>query len=331
MDSHYNDLLLSLLVFMALVCLGLSEEGLVPPAPSSALSRNVENRRRLLGDACAGVWNTPATYAGETYTCGARIEYRMQQGDSDHDAKCRVASEIPSVCGACCGAGPAPAPSPGGSGFTIVTHNLYWWNLFGQRHGANFFNIFGGYGPYDIMFFQECDDVNYINSGLGLSGQFTAGVSQRAVSLAWRTSRFSMLEQGFRDVAEDNPNQYYGKRGVSWARLRDNTTGATLWVGSHHGPLSVNTGGKDGPEGTAANIMQLIADTKQSGDKVILAGDFNSDNNSAEIKAIKDTGILDHRAYEWMDQVFTQGLGDATTTIIRDTGSDHRGIKLVFN
>jgi len=326
MDSHYNDLLLSLLVFFALVCLGLSQEGLVPPSPSYTMFRP---RRRLLSQTCSDVWNTPASYNGETYTCGARIEYLMQHGTSENDAKCRVAGEIPSICGVCCGAGPAPAPSPGGSGFTIVTHNLFWWNLFGQRGGANFFSIFGGHGPYDIMMFQECDDVNHIVSGLGYSSYFSTYPGERAVSLAWNNQRFQMLEHGFRDVAEDSHAQYYGKRGVAWARLQDKNNGQTMWVGSHHGPLPVNTGGMTGPQAVADNIMKLISDTRRNGEPVILAGDFNADTNYQTTKLIQAAG-MDYRAHDWMDHVFTQGLGDATTTIIRDTGSDHRAIKMVF-
>merc|ERR1719336_3810094 len=152
--------------------------------------------------------------------------------------------------------------------------NLIWWNLFGQRHGAEFFKIFGAQGPYDIMMFQECDDVNHIVSGLGYSSYFSTYPGEHAVSLAWNNQRFQMLEHGFRDVAEDSHAQYYGKRGVAWARLQDKNNGQTMWVGSHHGPLPVNTGGMTGPQAVADNIMKLISDTRSNGDPVILAGAF---------------------------------------------------------
>lgn len=341
MDSHYNDLLLSLLVFLALVCLGLSEE-LVPPTPSSASASAIAPRRRT-STTCADVWDTPATDSHGTWTCGDRIEYNEDQGRSEQDAKCRVASEVPSVCGVCCAsspspAPPAPAPSPSGggstgAGFTIVTQNLYWWNLFGQRHGGNFFQVFGGYGPFDIMFFQECDHVNQITSGLGLSSTFTTYGPAKAVALAWRHERFHVLEKGWRNVGEDSRSQYYGKRAVVWARLQDKrpeSHGRTLWIGSHHGPLPVNTGGQDGGQTVADNIMKLISDTRRDGEAVILAGDFNADSNSSTIKALRAAGLND-RADDWVDHVFTLELGDATTTIVRDTGSDHRGIKMSFH
>lgn len=329
MDSH-NELLASLLVFFALVCLGLSQL-----VSASDWGSAVRARRRLASQACKDVWNTPATGPGGTYTCGARITWLEGKGMSEQAAMCQVASEIPAVCGVCCGSEPLPAPSPapsGGAGFVIVTQNLFWWNLFDKHHGGNFFDVFKGYGPFDIMAFQECDNVNRIVSGLGLSSTFTAYGPAHAVALAWSHVRFTELGRGYRDVGEDGKSQYYGKRGVVWARLRDNNSashGRTMLVMSHHGPLPVNTGGQGGGQEVANNIMKLISDERQNNEPVILMGDFNADSNSSTIKALRAAG-LDDRADDWVDHVFTQGLGSSTTTIVRSTGSDHRGIKMSF-
>merc|ERR1719492_123588 len=272
--TNTNDLLRKLCVFFALLGLALGAGSGSGSGRGSGVNRRRLARqrlRRLASQTCSDVWNTPATGPGGTYTCGARIEYLMGRGQSEHDAKCQVASEIPSVCGVCCGSGPAPAPSPspsGGSGFSVVTMNLYWWNLFQKHNGGNFFKVFNQYGPYDIMFFQEVEDVNRVVSGLGLSstyGQYGVPrpISDNPVALAWNKQRFQLLEKGYRNVAEDQRSQYYGKRGVAWARLRDIRSNQTLWVGSHHGPLPVNSGGQDGGKGTAYNIASLLIDTRQ--------------------------------------------------------------------
>eukprot|EP00659_Diplonema_papillatum_P006074 gene6074-9330_t len=62
---------------------------------------------------CASQWDANACYAGNCYTCGARIEYLIGTGTSDSAARNQVAAEIPAVCGACAAAAtPPPTPSP---------------------------------------------------------------------------------------------------------------------------------------------------------------------------------------------------------------------------
>ena len=130
--------------------------------------------------------------------------------------------------------------SSSGSSLSVVTMNLFWWNLFGQRNGANFFNVFRASGPYDLYFFQECDNVNYIESGLGYDLS-TYGPA-RAVALAWSKSRFTLISRGWEDVAEDRYDQFYGNRCLVWARLRDSVSGKIVFAASHHGPLPIDTG-----------------------------------------------------------------------------------------
>jgi len=314
------------------------EEEAALPAPRSTVLR-----RRL--QSCSDVWNTPAADSHGTWTCGQRIQYEEGRGMSENAAKCKIASQVPSVCGPCCGASPPPAPTPSGppstgAGFSFVTQNLFWWNLFAQRHGGNFFNVFKGYGPFDIMAFQECKDVYYILNGLGLSsthsGYMAEGIRTtpwyNTPVLAWNHQRFTLLNKGYREVGEDGKSQYHGKRGVTWIRLRDNNSasnGRTILVLSHHGPLPVGSGGKYGGQITAQNIMKTISDARQNGEAVLLAGDFNAGYDSATAIALRNAG-LNERAHDWVDQVFTLGLGEATTTLVSNTGSDHRGIKMNF-
>ena len=93
----------------------------------------------------------------------------------------------------------------------LVSQNLYWWNLFGQRNGANFFSVFRAAGPFDIMLLQECDDVAHIVRGLGVEDCFAYDRGTHAVSVAWNSERFEKLSSGSRDVGEDRAEQYYGE------------------------------------------------------------------------------------------------------------------------
>lgn len=336
MDSH-NNLLLSLLVFFAPVCRGHSE-GLVAPVGSglaSGWTGGTRDRARdhKVKENCEHVWNTPAIGPGGTYTCGERIEYLEGKGKSAQSAQCQVASEIPLVCGPCC-----PGHIYTGD-FTVVTQNLSWWKLFDQENGGNFFQVFSGYGPFDIMAFQECDDVNRVVSGLGLSSYFTAYEAPHALALAWNTAKFQELEKGYRDVGEDGKSQYYGKRGVAWVRLRNNNDGKTLLAMNHNGPLPVNTGGQGGGQAVADNIMKLISDVQQYEEPVVLMGDFNADSDSSTIKALRARDELTDETDAWLaDQgmkdstvhIFSEGGGGWGITIVRDTGSLHNGIKMSF-
>ena len=49
----------------------------------------------------------------------------------------------------------------------VGCHNLFWWNLFDKRGGGNFCQVWNENGPYDIMMFQECDDINRILKDCG--------------------------------------------------------------------------------------------------------------------------------------------------------------------
>lgn len=219
----------------------------------------------------------------------------------------------------------------------VITLNLFWWNLFGQRNGADFFNVFKSYGPFDIMLFQECDDVGRIIKDSGF-GCFTPYTGSRAVTLAWNANRFEELAKGAKDVAEDRPEQYYGFRTAVWARLREKSSGKTFFILSHHGPLPVNTGGADGGAGTAGNIKAVIDANKDPKDTLVLAGDFNADANFQTITTLKNSYQL--IASDWVDHLFTlpafnndgsyYSAISADTEIVYNTGSDHRGIRAIY-
>ena len=230
-----------------------------------------------------------------------------------------------------------PSPTTSGDSLIVVTQNLFWWNLFGERGGWHFFDAFGGYGPYHLLFFQECDDVNHIKNGLGYYDLSTYSPCH-AVAMAWSNSRFTEISKGYEDVGEDGPSQYYGTRCLVWARLQDKVSNKIVFAASHHGPLPVDTGGKTGMPSVAQRINEVITQNMQSGDTVILGGDFNTNLHSwpTTVSILRDTYNYNIRASDGLDHILTKGNAlDATPqkTIIpaSQTGSDHNGIKLVWS
>ena len=234
-----------------------------------------------------------------------------------------------------------------GKSLSVATQNLYWWNLFKQHHGGKFYNHFKKYGPFDLLLFQECDDVDQIKNGLGYD-MSTYGPCH-GVAMAWSNSRFKEISKGYKDVGEDRwDGPHYGKRCVVWARLRDTETNKVVFAASHHGPLGVDTGGLDGGYKVAQNINEVITKNMQSGDTVVLGGDFNAHSWGSTVKALRynfgynlraSSRIITKGGSNWMqlDHVFTkngQGLDakpEIKTISHWDTGSDHDGLKLTWS
>ena len=69
---------------------------------------------------------------------------------------------------------------------------------------------------------------------------------------------------------------------------------------------------------------------------MILGGDFNADAGSRTIAILKSAGKFEVHASDWVDHIMTlqpDTVLDSSpeTTILHNTGSDHRGIKTVWN
>ena len=52
--------------------------------------------------------------------------------------------------------------------FTAVTQNLFWYSLFGQRNGGNWFKRIQAYKPYHLFGFQECDNIEHVRDRMDL-------------------------------------------------------------------------------------------------------------------------------------------------------------------
>merc|ERR1712154_52539 len=83
-------------------------------------------------------------------------------------------------------------------------------------------------------------------------------------------------------------------------------------------------------------INEVITSKMQSGDTVILGGDFNAHNWFTTVTTLRDTYGYNLRKSEWVDHIFTKGAAlDATPQITvipkGSTGSDHDGLKLTWS
>jgi len=220
----------------------------------------------------------------------------------------------------------------------VLTYNLFWWNLFGRRGGAggSAGKLIAGSNqgqPYDVMGFQECEDVGRVLRDAGLQGEFTGVMGDHAMALAYRHTTWDVIEEGRDNVAEDRADQWYGTRGGLWIRLRHRSAGMTLFFMVHHGPLPVDSGGRCGGQATAFNIMKLMATHARQGDAIVLVGDFNSGLGSEVINTLQ--GSLHRIQSGWIfggvDHIFSSCNSAVSTRNLGRGGSDHDALDAVLS
>jgi len=225
----------------------------------------------------------------------------------------------------------------------VLTYNLFWWSLYGQRQGnhgsaAKLIKHTGLQQPYDVMAFQECMDPTRILLEAGLVDQYMAfkgdGSGTSAICLLFHRATWALLAHGSSYVAEDTQAEYYGRRAAQWLHLRHRVTGHGLFVMNHHGPLPVNSGGRCGGKGTAYNLLQLIARHAQHGEAIVLVGDFNANTASATIRHMQQRL---YRTYAGnflggIDNVFSNMEASAVVqrANLGKGGSDHDALSVTF-
>lgn len=212
---------------------------------------------------------------------------------------------------------------------SVLSYNLFWWNLFGRRNGngKSAGKLIAANGPYDIMGFQECEDVNRVLGDAGLRQSHAALPGGHALAIAYKKSSWERLDSATAIVAEDRRDQYYGKRAVNWARLRHKNTRKVVFFVNHHGPLPVNSGGKYGGDATAQKILDVVRRHSHRGDLQIIVGDFNADRNSATQRILKEHMVRVHS--HWVDAIFASRSGVKGSTLGKG-GSDHDAIEATF-
>lgn len=222
----------------------------------------------------------------------------------------------------------------------VLSYNLFWWNLFGHRGGngrsaGRLIARTGQPEPYDIMGFQECDDAWRILGDAGLADEYGFVSKGMAIAIAYRRAHWSVLEHGMWEVAEDRPEQWYGKRAAQYARLR-HKNGRVVFFVNHHGPLPVGTGGKCGGRATAYNLLRTIASNAHTGDQIIMVGDFNANAHTSAIQALdaKMHRVFSGVAIGGIDHIYSN-CGDVqhvvSTRNLGAGGSDHDALSAVFD
>jgi len=217
----------------------------------------------------------------------------------------------------------------GSTQLKVLTYNLFWWNLYGQRggNGGSASHLISGNGPFDIMGFQECDDPWRVLNDGGLGSSYDVVSGHHATAIAYNKDKWDKLGGGSEEVAQDRPEQYYGRREVGWARLRSKANGKVVFVVNHHGPLPVNTGGICGGEVTAYRILKVFGARAQDSDFKLLLGDLNAEYHAATQSTL---GWKMHRVTaNWVDAIFAS-CPNGNARNLGNGGSDHDAIEAVF-
>jgi len=223
----------------------------------------------------------------------------------------------------------------------VLTYNLYWWNLYGSHfrngNGGSAGRLIAAGGsdhPYDFMAFQECEDVERVLRDAGLEGRYGSVIGEHAVAIAYKKDEWVLVANGMNEVAEDRPEQWWGLRGALWARFGHLSTGKTILVVNHHGPLPIDTGGRCGRRATAWNLLRTIATHALQADGIFLLGDFNAKVTSETIRELDDR--LHHVHSGWafggVDHIFSN-CGDVHVVSRRNLGnggSDHDALDAVI-
>jgi len=231
-------------------------------------------------------------------------------------------------------------PTSGSTTVKVLSYNLYWWYLFNRKGGSDrsagrLIERTSGPEEYDFMGFQECDSLSRVLADSRMTDEYRGIDGGRAIGLAYRHSRWTLLATDKEDVGEDSEDQYYGKRTAMWARFR-NAEGKTVFIMNHHGPLRVSQGGGCTGSSTSLNIMRVIGENAHVSDAIILVGDFNARFSSSRIQELIKRLIRVHSGTSMggVDHIFSNcGQGARGETLGKGDGrykSDHDAISAIF-
>lgn len=220
-----------------------------------------------------------------------------------------------------------------------LSYNLFWWNLYGQRHGnggsaSKLIQQANLEEPIDVIGFQECDDVGRVMQDALMQLDMSTYSPIDSVAIAFRSAAWELVNDGFDEVAEDKHinGQYFGRRVVVWVRLRHRVSGLVLLFVNHHGPLPINSGGQC-EVATAYNLLRAIGLHAHPHDMIVLLGDFNADPTSVTVTELSKFLVhaFNGNSFGGIDHMFTTCGTVVNTTILDTGGSDHNAISAVFS
>jgi endonuclease/exonuclease/phosphatase family metal-dependent hydrolase len=233
----------------------------------------------------------------------------------------------------------APAPVH----VKVLSYNLYWWHLFRDKGGnegsaGKLIAEAGAEEPFDIMGFQECENPGWVLHDANLLEHYTTFLGPYATCVAFRHTSWALLAHGDADVAEDGDwlrDNYWSKRTAHWLRLRHISSNRTVFFVNHHGPLPLHSGGLCGGAATAYNLLRVINSNGQSGDAVILAGDFNANGDSMTVRSLATQlrWVYQGKPFGGVDNFFTNmHSGHVNKTYnYGGGGSDHDALGITFD
>jgi len=209
----------------------------------------------------------------------------------------------------------------------VVSYNLYWWNVGANNRWNQLYETIKRNSPFDVIGFQECEDVARVLSDAGLSNfdhyQGPNKPANNPAPLAWNRDVFSKVGgPGNKWVASDQ----YGGRYMTWVRLQHIASGAKIFFANTHGPLG-NCGSTLG-----RNWVAGVNENKVQGDIVFFTGDFNCGTGSSAMNAIKGALVNDNMndIDGGIDQIITDlGIKESGGSV-NGYPSDHPMIKGTF-
>eukprot|EP00929_Paragymnodinium_shiwhaense_P095011 TRINITY_DN55958_c0_g2_i1.p1 TRINITY_DN55958_c0_g2~~TRINITY_DN55958_c0_g2_i1.p1 ORF type:complete len:352 (+),score=52.85 TRINITY_DN55958_c0_g2_i1:79-1134(+) len=220
----------------------------------------------------------------------------------------------------------------------VITYNLFWWCVSDEYKncpqfagGLGFQQLYSRinmHGPFDLIGFQECDNVGQVIGGLGLTGKFEYYTDPVDGPMAWNGQKFQLIPGSSGSVVIGSDQ--YGDRYVNFVRLTVLETGGTIFFANVHGPL----GHCDGAAGdSVANAyIGAIQSRIQPGDDLIFTGDFNCASNQETIVKLSTVFSNDavDTSFGGADHIFTNGLQMLSQEVANGAPSDHQIVKASF-
>jgi len=136
--------------------------------------------------------------------------------------------------------------------------------------GADIVSTINSVGPFDLMGFQECDNISaFLNQIKGAS--YAAKQGPQDIAVAWNTAKFSKVSEGDAVVGHDG----WGNRDMHWVRLSITGTSKFVVFANTHGPVNQCSGEYEDWKNVAHAYVSNSLGAMKDGDHLFFTGDFN--------------------------------------------------------
>lgn len=221
----------------------------------------------------------------------------------------------------------------------VLTYNLVWSTTFVEKRGqgGSTGRLLAGSGwpqPYDVMGFQECEDMDRVLRDAGLHHQYAQLPASHRLGIAYRVAAWNVLGQGEQELVVDASVSNSKQLGAQWVRLQHWSSGRTLFVVNHQGLPQSEIAGPCGQEAAVFSLLKLIGNEFHVGDVLLVLGDFKAQNES---KVVQELGGRLHRAisgqsFGGVDHIFTNcnAASVASAFNLGGGGSDHEALSIIL-